>query len=377
MSEYIILSDCDIYTPGKLIKNGCILIEGEKIAKIGQLEELKDLGQAKVFNCKNHFAVPGFIDIHLHGGGGIDFMGSSSESIIQALKLHLENGTTSALPAILTDTHERILEAIKVLIEVKKSGKGIPEIIGLHLEGPYISREKSGAQLKKHIRKPLVAEMKEYIEVSEGQIKIMTLAPEVEGAMAFIHFLNEQGIIPSAGHTNATFKEMENAIKSGIRLATHLFNAMRGLSHREPGAAGALLLSDEVYIEVVADGFHVHPPILDLITKVKPAEKIILVTDATKFYGIKKEPVFMKQGKIFGSNTPLWVSLKNMMEFTGLSLKEILKTVTSNPAKLLSIEERKGHLRKGFDADIVLLDKALNVKKVFLKGKMIQALSNE
>ena len=369
MKEYKIINNCDIYTPLKIIKNGSILIKGEKILKVGHMSESEIPQGIKKYSFKNKLAVPGFIDIHLHGGEGVDFMDSSPESIVKALKTHLENGTTSILPTIMTASHHQTFQTIKTLIHVKKKFKDIPDIIGLNLEGPFISKEKSGAQSTRFIRKPSLPEMKDYIEASEKNIKIVTIAPEIEDAINFIRFLTDQKIIPSAGHTNADYTQTEQAIKSGIKLATHLFNAMRGIFHRDPGAAGALLLNNKVYTGVVADGIHLHPSILELIIKVKPIEKIILITDATKYYGIRQEASFNQGGKLFGSVTALNAALKNMIQFTGITFEEILLTVTLNPAKLLNIENKKGHLKKGSDADIVILDKTLGVRTVFLKGK--------
>jgi N-acetylglucosamine-6-phosphate deacetylase len=268
----------------------------------------------------------------------------------------------------MTASHQQTLRAIENLIQAKKGFKDIPEVLGLNLEGPYISEEKCGAQPKKFIRRPSLAEMKEYIQASEREIKIMTVAPEIKGALRFICFLVDQNIIPSAGHTNADCRLMEKAIRSGVRLATHLFNAMRGILHREPGAAGVLLFNDDVSVEVIADGVHLHPSILSLIARVKPLEKIILVTDASKFYGVKHGAVYNQEGKLFGSTVSLNSSLKNMIQSSGKSFQEILTTITSNPAKLLNIQNKKGHLKKGNDADIVILDKRLAVQAVFLKG---------
>ncbi len=369
MKEYAIIKDCEIYTPAEIIKNGSILIKGEKILRVGKVGESKLARKAEAFSFKNHLAVPGFIDIHLHGGANVDFMSASSESMAKALRSHLRNGTTSLLPTTMTASHRQILRTIKNIIRVKKNFKDIPEVLGINLEGPYISEEKCGAQPKKFIRLPSLAEMKGYIEASERKIKIMTIAPEIEGALRFIRFLSAQGIIPAAGHTNADYKQMELAIKSGVRHATHLFNAMRGILHREPGAAGALLFNDDVSVEVIADGVHLHPSILKLIARVKPLEKIILISDATKFYGVRKGAVYNHGGKLFGSTASLNSSLKNMIQFSGKSFQEILTTITSNPAKLLNIHNKKGHLKKGNDADIVILDKKLDIQAVFLKGK--------
>ncbi len=369
MSEFKLLKNCDIYTPLRMIKSGSILIQGEKIAKVGQLDDSKIPPGTRVFDYDKKIAIPGFIDIHLHGGGGVDFVDSSPDSIVQALRTHLKNGTTSLLPSIMTTSHKYALDTIRAFIDIKRSFPDIPDIIGLNLEGPYISMEKSGAHRTQYIRKPSLTEIQEYIRTSEGNIKIMTLAPEIEGASDIIHFLSKQDIIPAAGHTNANYEQSQQAVNSGVRLATHLFNAMRGVAHREPGAAGAFLLNDNVYTEAVADGIHLHPSILDLITRVKPIEKIVLVTDASKYYGITQGASFTRDGKLFGSTTALSLALKNMMQFTGMTLEKILRMVTINPAKLLKVESKKGLLKRGSDADVVIMDKEMNLKDVFFRGK--------
>lgn len=371
MSEFTLIKNCDVFTPLRMIQSGSILIEGEKIKRVGQFRDSGIPPGTRVFNFKNRVAVPGFIDIHLHGGGGEEFTDSSAESIITALKTHLKNGTTSLLPTLMTASHEQILNTIRTFMDIKNNNPDIPDIIGLNLEGPYISKEKKGVQRTQYIRRPSLAEMKEYIKVSQGSIKIVTVAPEIDGISAFIRFLTERNIIPSAGHTNAGFEQTQQAIEAGVRLATHIFNAMRGIAHREPGAAGALLLNDEVYAEVVADGIHIHPSILSLIARVKPLERIILVTDATRFYGVKQGASYSKEGKLFGSNTALDLALKHMTRFTGMPFTQILRTVTTNPARLLKIEDRKGFLKKGCDADIVILDKEYKVQEVFLRGKKL------
>lgn len=369
MSEFKLIKNCDIHTPLRVIKNGSILIQREKIAKVGQIDDTKIPPETQIFDYGKKLAVPGFIDIHLHGGGGFDFLDSSPDSIVEALKTHLKNGTTSVLPSIMTTSHKHALDTIRAFIDIKRNILDIPDIIGLNLEGPYISMEKSGAHRTQYIRKPSLTEVQEYIKASEGGIKIMTVAPEIDGASDTIHFLSKQNIIPSAGHTNANYEQTQQAVNSGVMLATHLFNAMRGITHREPGVVGALLLNDDVYTEAVADGIHLHPSILDLIARVKPIEKIILVTDASKYYGISQGASYTRDGKLFGSTTALSLALKNMIQFTGMPLEKILRTVTINPAKLLKIERKKGILKRGSDADIVIMDKEMNLSNVFFRGK--------
>jgi len=366
--EYKVIKNCDIYTPEKIIKNGFIMIQGEKIATVGQLKDARWPEGAKIFNFKGQMAFPGFIDIHVHGGHGADFMDASPESISEALQFHLKNGTTSILPTLMTASHKHILQTIEAIHRIKSSSLEIPEILGLNLEGPYISREKCGAQPKRYIRKPSLGEMKEYIEASQKTIKITTLAPENEGAIDFINYLVEQEIIPAAGHSNANYSQAVQAIEAGIRHATHLFNAMRGIFHRDPGVSGALLMDDKISVEIIADSRHLHPGIIQMIAELKPLRKIILISDATRFTGLRQEAILTREGILYGSTMPLNLALKNLVQFTSLPLQELLKTVTLNPARLLNISAKKGKISRGNDADIVILDKNFNVKAVFRKG---------
>lgn len=375
--EYKVIANCDIYTPEKFIRDGLIMIQGERVAAVSQIKDTRLPKGATVFSFKGHLAVPGFIDIHVHGGDGANFMDASPESTLTVLRAHLKNGTTSILPTLMTASHKHILQVIEVIRRIQRSTPFIPEILGLNLEGPYISREKCGGQLKKYIRKPSLKEMIDYIETSENAIKIMTLAPEIEGAISFIHFLVKQKIIPAAGHSDASYPEAVAGIEAGIKLATHLFNAMRGISHRDPGLSGALLLDDKISVEVIADGIHLDPPIIRMISKLKPLEKIILVTDATRLIGISQAALLTPEGKLYGSTTPLNLALKNMIQFTSRPFRELLKTINLNPARLLHISDKKGQIKKGNDADIVILDKSLNIKAVFLKGSPVPKIANK
>jgi len=377
MPEYKLITNIDIYTPEKHIPNGVILIKDDKIAYAGPIlgtphfnRILGDVSP-KYMTCdfKNHLAVPGFMDIHLHGGGGADFMDASPEAGTTVLKTHLKKGTTSSLPTLMTASDEEILRGIEAVLEIKKSGKLIPDILGLHLEGPYITKEKRGAQPEKHVRPFSSKELRRYLKASGGSIRIMTLAPEIPRAGSLIRYLKAKKIIAAAGHSNATFGQAMKGIRAGISHGTHLFNAMSGIFHRDPGLAGALLMDDSVTVELIADGIHLHPSIPVFVAKIKPLEKIILVTDATRHAGRKKSPLRTEDGRLSGSAISLDLALKNMITWTGRPLTEILPMLTLNPARLLGIADCKGRLAKGADADIVILDKKFNVKHVFLRGE--------
>jgi N-acetylglucosamine-6-phosphate deacetylase len=377
MPEYKLITNIDIYTPKKHIPNGAILIKDDKIAYAGPIlgtphfnRILGDVSP-KYMTCdfKYHLAVPGFMDIHLHGGGGADFMDASPEAGTTVLKTHLKKGTTSSLPTLMTASDEKILRGIEAVLEIKKNGKMIPDILGLHLEGPYITKEKRGAQPEKDVRPFSSKELRRYLKASGGRIRIMTLAPEIPRAGSLIRYLKAKKIIVAAGHSNATFGQAVKGIRAGISHGTHLFNAMSGIFHRDPGLAGALLMDDSVTVELIADGIHLHPSIPVFVAKIKPLEKIILVTDATRHAGRKKSPLRTEDGRLSGSAITLDIALKNMITWTGRPLTEILPMLTLNPARLLGIAGCKGRLAKGADADIVILDKKFNVKHVFLRGE--------
>jgi len=374
-----LLANIGIYTPHRHIPRGAILIEGEKIAHVGPLREVsasiapsKSMSRdCEIIDLKGLTAVPGFIDIHLHGGGGTDFMEANPASIERALRTHLLKGTTSVVPTLMTAAPEDILRAIEAVIRMQSAGLEIPEILGLHLEGPCLALEKRGAQPEEHIRPFSPGELNRYRRASKGKIKIMTLAPEIPKAGALIRYLLKSGIIAAAGHSNATFPQAVAGLRAGISHGTHLFNAMSGLFHRDPGLAGALLLDDSVSVELIADGLHLHPAILRLVMKIKPLEKIVLVTDATKRTGLSRTPLRTPDGRLYGSAITLDVALKNAVRWTGRPLAEILPMATLNPARLLGVAGRKGRLAKGADADIVILDKKLSIVHVFRRGRKV------
>ena len=414
----ILIKNVEIYTPTKRVSNGAILIKNGRIAYAGPLASIPGTltlirklrlvspesgSPVKVIDLKGYIAVPGFIDIHLHGGDGSDFMDGTEEACLRVLKIHMKKGTTAAIPTLMTAAPEAIVKAIQAVKKLKTAIKGrafgsplardfyprastaevdprakpgapaaedvLPAVLGLHLEGPFIAGEKRGAQPESHVRPFSAQELGRYVRAAGDGIKIMTLAPEISGAGPLIRDLKRRRIIPSAGHSNASYEEATAGIRAGIRHGTHLFNAMSGLFHRDPGLAGALLLDDRVTVELIADGIHLHPAMAVLVTKIKPLGKIILVTDATKQAGRSYTPLRTRDGRLFGSAITLDIALRNMLRWTGRPMTEILPMLTLNPARLLGLAAVKGRIAKGADADLVILDKKLTVKHVFVRGE--------
>jgi N-acetylglucosamine-6-phosphate deacetylase len=368
-----LIENAEIFTPSRRMARGSILMRAGRIVEIGPAERMRGARRtADVFNARELIAVPGFIDIHLHGGGGADFMDATSEAVRRVLRTHLQKGTTSVVPTLMTAPHAGILAAIRAVRGAAEGAGPIPEILGIHLEGPYISADKRGAQPLDAIRPYAAREFLEYLEAAGTiGIKIVALAPELPGAGALIAALGKRGIVAAAGHSNATYAQAVKGLDAGIRHGTHLFNAMTGLFHRDPGLAGALLLTDRASVELIADGHHLHPAVVELVLRLKPRGKIVLVTDATRRAGLGSKPLLTADGKLYGSAITLDAALRNVVRWTGRPLTEILPMLTSNPARLMGVARRKGRLALGADADVVLLDRDLNVRHVFLGGKKI------
>jgi N-acetylglucosamine-6-phosphate deacetylase len=374
MTESTLFTGLEVYTPGNRIKNGAIVVRDGKIEFVGTKSALPRslLGSAAaVLDFKGGIAVPGFIDIHVHGGGGADFMDGTPEAAAQVLRTHLKKGTTSAVPSVMTALRKEMERAISAVLELDVAGKDLPEVLGLHLEGPFISKAKRGAQPEKNIRPYDRRTLEALLGAARGKVKQMTLAPEIPHSGTLIRILKKKRIFASAGHSNATFSQAIRGLRNGISHGTHLFNAMSGLFHRDPGLAGALLLDDKASVELIADGIHVHPAVLRLVTRLKPLDKIVLVTDATRRAGIESKPMRTSDGKLYGSSISLDTAVRNMAAWTGLPLAVILPMATSNPARLMGCEKRKGILKKGADADIVVLDRRYRVRAVFRKGERV------
>lgn len=363
------ITGCTIFTPLRRIEENGILFRNGRI--VGFRKPSQPPEEVKHHRFEGCLAVPGFIDIHFHGASGINFLDGAVDSVGTALATHLKKGTTSCLPTLMTAPPDVIERAITAILEARQSGILIPEVLGINLEGPYISADKKGVHDRESIRAITADEMERLLDLSQRMIRIVTVAPEMEGALPFIRYLTARGIIASAGHTNASYDEMMTAVGAGVKLATHLFNAMRGILQREPGALGALLVSDDVYSELIADGEHVHPALFRLVTRVKGAERLILITDASPEYGMRKTASRTKSGTLVGGTLPLPGALKLLMQHSGLDLESALRTITLNPATLLGLERRVGTLRKGADADIVILNRDLEVKAVFCKGERV------
>lgn len=381
----ILLKGMRIYTENETIENGYIKIRNQKITEVGNLKDLMNEGDFEIIKVSSDFhAVPGFLDVHIHGAAGADTMDATKEALDTMAAALPKEGTTSFLATTITQESEFIERALEnagqYILEQPEQGQA--EVIGIHLEGPFINPDKAGAQPVQHIIEPNLAQFQEWQRLANGMIKLVTLAPEMPGALEMIRYLKENGIVASIGHTDATFEQVNMAVDAGASHVTHLFNQMRGLHHREPGVVGAVLLHDELKAELIVDGIHVHPAMVKLAYQQKQRDGLILITDAMRakclkngHYDLGGQDVKVEDGKavladgtLAGSILRLGDGLKNIMAYTGCSLRDAIEMAAANPAKQLKIYDRKGSIKKDKDADIVILDEQMNVVMTICRG---------
>lgn len=368
------------------ITPGSVIIQNGKIYKIFLNHTPKYEG--KILDGEGLYLSPGFIDIHIHGACGHDTMDASYEGLINISETLLKHGVTSFLPTTMTCSIEDIRNALNNVSKVLKDKASHNNILGVHLEGPFISKERIGAQNPNYLLEPSVENFRKISEGYEDLIKIVTLAPEVAGSSELIKYLNEKNIVASIGHTNATYEEALSSIKNGISHATHLFNAMTPFNHRDPGAVGAILNSN-VTAECILDGIHIHYSSLDLALRLKSSDKIVLITDAmsaccmkdgTYSLGgqeviVKDSAARLKSGVLAGSVLTLDRAIYNVKNNLNMPLYEIIKLLTINPSKICKTHLTKGLLKEGYDADLVLFDEDINIKHVFVNGEYKEGIS--
>jgi len=345
-----------------LLKNSAVSIEGPKIVEVGKSYH----GQkgSLTIDAKGCFVSAGFIDSHIHG---------APEDIYSN---ETRYGTTSVVLALSCDRLEGIYDRVDEIKRIVSSSSLGLNILGVRLEGPYISKKKAGAQNKRYIKSPDKKELLNIIERCAGLLKIVTIAPELKGAIALIRLLNRKNIIASIGHSDATYEEAIKAIDSGVRHATHIFNAMRGMDTREPGIASAALIDGRVAAEIILDLVHVNEALFGLLLRIKGIDKTILVTDSVRAdtnTAIKKRDgaYRFRSGGLAGSYLTMIDAIKNAVKVSSIGLPQAVRLATLNPAALLGVANRKGAIARGMDADIVIFDKDFDVKVTMVKGMVV------
>jgi len=385
MEEASVIKNGTLITPFETIERSAVVFRNGKIVAVGQESDIKIPKGARIIDASGKIVAPGFIDVHIHGGRGRDVMEGSYEAINELAKFVESHGTTAFLPTTVSASRGDLLSAVKAVKTAIERGTEGAEVLGVHLEGPYINLDKRGAHNADFIRRPSIEEFEEIWEASNRAVRIVTLAPEIDGSKLLIHKLRDLGAEASIGHSNATYTQAADAIKRGIRHATHMFNRMSGFDHREPGVVGAVLVHEELTAELICDSIHVHPAAMGLLTRVKGSKKVVLVTDAIRAagmpdgeYALGKQHVIVKDGisktksgDLAGSTLTMDRAVRNMVKLVKLPLRTAIKMATINPAVAINVDKNKGSLEPGKDADIVIIDDDVNVYVTIVKGKVV------
>lgn len=381
-----------LITPYRLIENGTVLIDNGVIIAVeeGDVPYQADV----VIDAWGNYVSPGFIDLHVHGGGGADFMDGSVDAFLQVAETHARYGTTSLVPTTLTSENEDLIETFRLYEEANEKNINGAQFLGLHLEGPYFSMNQRGAQDPRYIRDPKPEEYREILETYGKLISRWSAAPELPGAIDFALCLKSYGVLPAIAHSDAVYEDVIKAFENGYTLATHLYSGMSGVTRRNAyryaGVIESAFLIDEMDVEVIADGIHLPAPFLKLIYKIKGGEHIALVTDAMRGAGMPEGEsilgglrnglkVVIEGGvaklpdrtSFAGSVATTDRLIRSMVQLADVPLIEAVRMLTVNPARIMGVSEKKGSLQKGKDADIVIFDKDIAVVKTIVKGSVV------
>lgn len=369
--------------PNRIVENGLVRVENGIITGLWDLEAEPGPTPDPATTLEGDYICPGFIDVHVHGGGGADFMDGDPEAVATITVTHARYGTTGLLATTLTAPEEAILQAIRAVKAAPRRGA---RVLGFHIEGPFVNPKRAGAQDPRYVRLPSIPEIDRWLaEGFEGARWQVTLAPELEGATAAIRHLAQRGAVVSAGHTDCTYGQLRAAVAAGLRHITHLYNAMRGLHHREPGTVGGALSLPGLMVEVIADGIHVHPAALAVAVRARGPGGILLVTDAIRAtglgdgeYTLGELPVTVRGGEarladgtLAGSVLTMDAAVRNMVRLVGIPLWEAVAMASLNPARELGLEGTRGSLAVGKVADIAVLDRLLHNRLTLVEGRIV------
>ncbi|BAD40265.1 N-acetylglucosamine-6-phosphate deacetylase [Symbiobacterium thermophilum] len=385
MGRPIALTGGRVLTPGRELVPATLLIEGTEVAGLAAPGEALP-PYAQTIDVSGCLVAPGFIDTHVHGGMGCNFMLGTPEALAVISARLVQGGTTACLATTTSAPARDIAVALDTIARASRAPRpGQVEILGAHLEGPFINPEKAGSQARQHLRPPEPAAVQALWEAAGGALRVVTIAPELPGAGEAIRYLAGMGVQVSLGHSAATYEEAREALGWGVRRATHLYNAMPALQHRRPGAAAALLEDPRVFVELTVDGHHVHPAMVALTYRLVGPERLVLVTDGVDVAGLEDgtytrwegTPVRLQggecrteSGSLAGSTLRLDQAVRNMVRFAGVPVAEALRMASETPAQALGID-RKGRLAPGKDADVVVLSEDLEAILTIARGHVV------
>ncbi len=379
-----VITAARLFTPLECVESPIVVMEDGQVLKVDSRLSMQLPQDARHFDFPDGVLVPGFIDLHIHGGAGHDVMEADSSTLAAIERQMARHGVTSYLPTTVTAPEDRILRALEFLGKrvSRQEHSGGARPMGIHLEGPFISHAKRGVHPPEHLVQPSPQKFEKYWHTSGGMLRMMTIAPELPGAIDTIQYAKKAGVRSSIGHSNAIYSEARQAIDAGADHATHTFNAMRPLDHREPGVLGAVLTDDRITADIIADGIHTDPSMVKLFLNAKGPDRAILITDAISATGMpdgkyKLGPFEVEvkdgrceyQGKLAGSVLTLDRAVRNVMAFAGWTLQHAVRAASLNPARVMGIANQQGMIGAGAAADLVVLTPKGEVMQTFIDGK--------
>ena len=388
----VIIKNAQLLLPDGRIVFGNLSFENGVITALSE-NEIASGYSDEVYDAAGNYLSAGFIDLHTHGAGGYDFMDGSEEAFLKAVEMHARHGTTSLCPTTLSSTNDELFETFDIYNRVKKKNFSGAQFLGLHLEGPYFSYNQRGAQDPKYLRNPSPDEYLKILDASD-EILRWSLAPELEGALDFGKELRARHILPSIAHTDAIFEDILLAYQAGFSHVTHLYSCMSSITRRNAyryaGAIEAAYMIDDMTVEIIADGVHLPKSLLQFVYKFKGADRIALVTDSMRGAGMPDGPSILgslKRGQTViiedgvaklpdrsafaGSVATADRLVRTMVQVAGVPLPDAVKMMTATPARIIGVNDRKGRIEIGLDADLVLFDKEIDIKMTIVNGRIV------
>ncbi|MGY3202508.1 N-acetylglucosamine-6-phosphate deacetylase [Streptomyces sp. TE5632] len=384
MAPTKVLTGARVVLPTGTVDDGRVIVAGTRIAATAPANAPSEEPgtPAETLDLTGHWLVPGFVDLHNHGGGGASFTSGTADDVLQGIHTHRLHGTTTLVASTVTGDLAFLARRAGLLAELAEQG----DIAGVHFEGPFISPCRKGAHSEELLRDPDPAEVRKLIDAAHGHAKMVTLATELPGGLDSVRLLAEHGVIAAVGHTDATYEQTVAAVDAGATVATHLFNAMPALGHRAPGPVAALLEDERVTVELINDGTHLHPAALRLAFRHAGPGRVAFITDAMDAAGFGDGRYMLgplevevedgvarlvEGGSIAGSTLTLDRALKRAVTVDGLPVEHAVAALSANPARLLGMDDRIGSLEPGKDADLVVLDAEFTLKGVMRRGEWV------
>jgi len=385
--KHLIITNGTVVTD-ELIAQGTVVTIGDRIMYVGSEEEGEKIKKAaipgvfEIIDAQGGFIAPGLIDVHMHGSAGLELMDGTEEAVRTMARYLAEWGTIAFLPSTVTATKDRT-RAVAQLVADYTGSPDEAEVLGIHLEGPYINEQYKGAQYGPAIRQADLRELEELYGILGDKLRLVTLAPEMPGSLEAIHWLKERGVIASIGHTNATYEEALAGFEAGITHATHTYNGMRGLHHREPGALGAILATPGIWAELIGDLVHVHPGAIRVLLRSVGVDRVVLVTDAVQSTGLPDGEYMLgdqeiivqggaarlKEGNLAGSTLTMLRAVHTMIQALDVSIPDAFRMASHNPAQSIDLGDM-GWIQEGNRADFVILTENFEVQKTIIAGRI-------